>query len=183
MGRLISEDREVTQSDHHMLDQACARYDYELDKRVCCNWVFFTGSLKSTRLHIRKNLLRLVYSLAVSLFWRDCFECDWSLMCGCTTLLGEEKGLCERVQAHTFIQTPGEAESVECRGMPFLDWSSLLLLTGEFCTLHSEHNTWLTLPHQRRHWRMHAFSNSHFLSPSQLQFSQQCEHIMGNVRH
>ncbi|KAJ4920888.1 hypothetical protein JOQ06_027711 [Pogonophryne albipinna] len=33
------------------------------------------------------------------------------------------------VKAHTFIQPPGEAESVECRGMPFLDWSSVLLLT------------------------------------------------------
>lgn len=73
-------------------------------------------------------------------------------MCGCMSLLGEKEDcLNERVQAHTFIQTPGEAESVECRGMSFLDWSLLLLLTGEFCTLHSEHNTWFTLSHQRKH--------------------------------
>lgn len=50
-------------------------------------------------------------------------------------LLGEKRNcLCERVHMHTFIQPPGEAESEECREMPFLDWS--LLLTGEFCTLH-----------------------------------------------
>lgn len=80
-------------------------------------------------------------------------------------LLREERDcLCECAHGHTFIQPPGEAESMECRGMPFLDWSSVLLQTGEFCTLHSEHNTWFTLSHQRKRWRMHALSVTHMLA-------------------
>uniref|UniRef100_A0A7N8WU38 NBL1, DAN family BMP antagonist n=3 Tax=Mastacembelus armatus TaxID=205130 RepID=A0A7N8WU38_9TELE len=52
-------------------------------------------------------------------------------MCSCRGLLRKERDcLCEHVHVYMFIQPPGEAESVECRGMRFLDWSSVLLLTG-----------------------------------------------------
>lgn len=99
---------------------------------------------------------------------QDCFECDWSLVCGCMGVQEEKRDcLCEC--AHTFIQPPGEAESVECGGMPYLDWSSVLLLTGEFCT--SDYNTCCALSHQRKYRWMHTFhythAHTHFSSPLQ----------------
>lgn len=119
-------------------------------------WVFFPGSWKSTSPYHEESFTSCVFVGRESV-WRGCFECDWSLMCGCTGLKND--CLNKRVQAHTFIQTPGEAESVECAGMPFLDRSPLLLLTGELCSLHSGHNTWFTLSHQRK--GMHAFCYTH----------------------
>lgn len=98
------------------------------------------------------DLSHFVYSKGMCLFDKIVLSVIDHFRVGSRALLREEEGLfvCACVHGHTFIQPPGEAESVECRGMPFLDGSSALLQTGEFCTLHSQHNTWFTLSHQRQ---------------------------------
>lgn len=98
----------------------------------CLLWLWqFSSEIR--RKHTGRNLFYPVYSLAACLLGEIVVSVITNVwFCG---LLGEKRNcLCERVHMHTFIQPPGEAESEECREMPFLDWS--LLLTGEFCTLH-----------------------------------------------
>lgn len=81
---------------------------------------------------------------------------------GSRALRREERVVCVSVRAGTHLsnplvkQNPWNAE--ECI---FWTWSSVLLQTGEFCTLHSRHNTWFTLSHQRKRWRMHTVTQAH----------------------
>lgn len=81
---------------------------------------------------------------------------------GSRALRREERVVCVSVRAGTHLssplvkQNPWNAE--ECL---FWTWSSVLLQTGEFCTLHSQHNTWFTLSHQRKRWRMHTVTQAH----------------------
>lgn len=158
-----------------MLDQAFAQYFMLYSPvsscvcwRFCCDWLFSSQGVEKAHFFISGRISRLVYSLAVCPFAEIVLSVIDHLCVvarACEERRGEERDcLCERVHEHTFIQPPGEAESVECRGMPFLDWSSVLLQTGEFCTLHSVHNTWFTLSHQRKQCCTHPLYYRHTLS-------------------
>ncbi len=60
---------------------------------------------KHTSPYQEESLTPCVFIGRVSV-WQDCFECDWSLVCGCMCLLGEEGDcLCERVRTHTHTHT------------------------------------------------------------------------------
>lgn len=108
---------------------------------ACCGALFWVACYDCDSFHQRlgENILGGISSVLCIHWLRVCLArllWVWLItnvwFCG---LLGEKRNcLCECVHMHTFIQPPGEAESEECREMPFLDWS--LLLTGEFCTLH-----------------------------------------------
>lgn len=126
-------------------------------------WLFLF-QFEKAHFHIMRNLLHLRVFIVSS--WRDCFEKDWSLLCVFVGLLREARDcLCECAHGHTVIRPPGEAESLECSGMPSLDRSSVLLQTGELCTLNTTHG--FTLSIQRKYRLSVADACSHFHSPLQ----------------
>lgn len=81
---------------------------------------------------------------------------------GSRALQRKERVVCVSVHAGTHLSSPlvkqNPWNAAECL---FRTWSSVLLQTGEFCTLHSQHNTWFTLSHQRKRWRMHTVTHTH----------------------
>ncbi len=181
MGRFLSVGEEVTQSDSLVPGQAFAQYFMACSPVLSCvSWTgvvfavtffFFSsqGVLKSTRLHIRRNLLRLVYSLAVCLFWRDCFESDWSLMRGCMGLLARRRRrgiVCVSVCTRTHLssplvkQNPWNAE--ECRFWTGAR-SYYKQVSSALCTLRKTHGLHSHIKENAGHARSLYYTHTHFL--------------------
>lgn len=123
-------------SSSHMLGFSLVVIPVSRLQYVFCACDLFCDIFEKALFLLSSNLLHLVYPMDVCLFDKIYLSVTDHLWVDFWALLREERNcLCKRAHGHTFILPSSEAHSVECRGMPFLDWSLVLLQTGEFCTL------------------------------------------------